>query len=97
MPTDKWREATDRAELNARRVFPCALLVAAWHDGQFGSRMVCEAEYDGIGFQRRGGGTLGDCVVTHWQWKPEPPPESDMLNVAIGASLGRALTKAKAS
>jgi hypothetical protein len=81
-----WKKASSTEELDARRVFPVAVLVAAWYDGQFASTFVCEAEYTpGMGFGRRGGGSLGACVVTHWDWKPEPPPEGEMLAEALGS------------
>jgi hypothetical protein len=82
-----WREITDTAELDKRPYRPIAVLVACWYDGQFSRSFVCEAEYWGDAgsgwWGARGGGSLGQCVVTHWQPKPEPPQESDMLRLAL--------------
>jgi hypothetical protein len=78
-----WKPADDTRELDALRASPIGVLVACWYDGQLGTTFVCEAEYAGVGnFNRRGGGSLGACVVTHWQWKPAPPAEDVMLAVS---------------
>ena len=84
-----WTKVTDTSSLDARRVFPIHVLVAAWYDGQFGRTFVCAAEYSGpgMGFNARGGGPLGDCVVTHWQPMLLPPSEKEMLDVALSGVL----------
>jgi hypothetical protein len=65
-------------------------LVACWYDGQFARSFVCEAEYNGDGWWgARGGGSLGACVVTHWQPKPAPPAEREMLAVALRGVLSK--------
>lgn len=86
--TPNWKKASRTEELDARRVYPVAVLVAAWYDGPIRRSFVCEAEYwgdMGIRWGRRGGGSLGACVVTHWDWMPGPPPEAEMLAEALGA------------
>jgi hypothetical protein len=85
-----WRLASDTAEIDGKVAYPIHVLVACWYDGQFRSTFVCAADYwaPPIGFGARGGGSLGQCVVTHWQPLPTPPPEAEMLTQALREVIG---------
>lgn len=85
----RWREISDLAELDARRVFPFKVILACWYGGDFSYGFTIEVEYQGGGiFARCGGGPLGaDATPTHWCWPRPTPSETEMLRVALAGTM----------